>query len=70
MVYLVIFAAGVEILSSYLLSISVGTGALTYPQKMKLAGKLFYNHLLQIHVLQNTNVEESEAFLKGTDSYY
>lgn len=70
MVYLVIFAAGVEFLSSYLLSISVGTGALTYPQKMKLAGKLFYNHLLQIHVLQNTNVEESEAFLKGTDSYY
>lgn len=68
--YLVIFAAGVEILSSYLLSISVGTGALTYPQKMKLAGKLFYNHLLQKHVLQNTNVEESEAFLKGTDSYY
>lgn len=68
--YLVIFAAGVEFLSSYLLSISVGTGALTYPQKMKLAGKLFYNHLLQIHVLQNTKVEESEAFLKGTDSYY
>ena len=68
--YLVIFAAGVEFLSSYLLSISVGTGALTYPQKMKLAGKLFYNLLLQKHVLQNTKVEESEAFLKGTDSYY
>lgn len=68
--YLVIFAAGVEFLRSYLLSISVGTGALTYPQKMKLAGKLFYNHLLQNHVLQNTKVEETEAFLKGSDSYY
>lgn len=45
-------STGVEFLSSDLVSISSGTGALTCPQEMKLVGKLFYNYLFQKHVLQ------------------